>query len=244
MSLLSDFENRIASAVEGLFASAFRSPAQPAEIAKALGKQMDKGRTVGVSKVYAPNLYTVVLSPEDDEQFGSFLETLAAELATYLIAYAGEQHYEIPARPIVRFVVDPELRLGRFEVYSELVSADELYEPAEEVQARFVAAPAPDTSRTQMFATITITGLAHDVVLKGDRMLIGRLAESDIFLDDANVSRTHAALVSEGAGWVIEDLNSTNGTFINGQRVDRARLRDGDVIQVGANALVFHEPRR
>jgi len=244
MSLLSDFEDRIAGAVEGLFASAFRSPAQPAEIAKALGRQMDKGRTVGVSKVYAPNLYTVVLSPDDEERFGGFLDTLAAELATYLIAYAGEQHYDIPTRPIVRFVVDPVLRLGRFEAYSELVSADELYEPAEEAQTRFVAAPAPHTPGIQMFATVTVPGLAHDIVLKGDRMLIGRLAESDIFVDDANVSRTHAALISEGTGWAVEDINSTNGTFVNGERVDRAQLRDGDVIQVGASELVFHEPRR
>ncbi len=127
MSILSDFEDRIASAVEGLFAGAFRSPVQPAEVAKSLGRQMDKGRAVGVEKVYVPNLFTVALSPEDDERFGGFLDTLAGELSTYLVAYAREHGYAIPGAPIVRFVVDPRLRLGRFDAFAELASAEELH---------------------------------------------------------------------------------------------------------------------
>ncbi len=244
MSILSDFEDRIANAVEGFFASAFRSPVQPAEIAKELGRRMDKGRTIGIDKVYGPNLYTVVLSPDDDERFGGFLSTLAGELSTYLSAYANERQYDLTSKPIVRFVVDPELRLGRFETYAELVSTDDIHEPAEEAQARFVAAPYERAPATRTFATVSISGNAHDVVLTGERMIVGRLAECDITLEDSNVSRQHLAFEPEGAGWAVEDLDSTNGTLVNGTPIGRMRLQHGDVIQVGATELVFHDPRR
>lgn len=245
MSVLSDFEDRIASAVEGLFAGAFRSPVQPVEVAKALGRQMDKGRKVGVDKVYVPSLFTVTLSPEDDERFGGFLDTLAGELSTYLIAYAREHDYAIPGKPIVRFVVDPRLRLGRFGVSSESALAEEIHVP------RLTAPREPATSGSRahpadphVFATVTVGDMLHDVVLKGDRVVIGRLASCDICLDDANVSREHAAFELEGTGWALVDLESTNGTLVNGKRIVRARLHDGDIIQTGATRLVFHEPRR
>jgi pSer/pThr/pTyr-binding forkhead associated (FHA) protein len=46
------------------------------------------------------------------------------------------------------------------------------------------------------------------------------------------------------AGWAIQDLDSTNGTLVNGEPVTRGRLSDGDVIEIGVTRLVFHEPRR
>jgi pSer/pThr/pTyr-binding forkhead associated (FHA) protein len=92
-------------------------------------------------------------------------------------------------------------------------------------------------------STVTVTGIDHDVALSGDRVVMGRLTECDIHLQDANVSREHAAFVAEGAGWVIEDLGSTNGTVLNGKSVSFQRLADGDVIQVGVSELIYHEPR-
>lgn len=261
MSILSDFEDRIGSAIEGLFAGAFRSPVQPAEIAKALARAMDKGRKVGVEKVYVPNLYTVVISAEDDNNLGGFTDTLAAELTTYLLAYAREHEYAIPGRAVVRFVVDPRLRLGRFDAYGELVADDDLEEPAEEAQQRFVAEPVPERaaapvapvaleppshpdSEIHALSTVTVGDTMHDIALKGERVQIGRLTDCDICVEDANVSRAHAAFVREGDGWAIEDLDSTNGTFLNGERVTHARLRDGDSVGVGASRLIYHEPRR
>ena len=81
------------------------------------------------------------------------------------------------------------------------------------------------------------------MALSGDRIVVGRLTECDIRLQDANVSREHAALVADGSGWAIEDLGSTNGTMLNGERVSYQRLVDGDVIQVGVSELIYHEPR-
>lgn len=287
MSILSDFEDRVGRAVEGAFAGVFRSPVQPAELAKALGREMDRGRKVGVGKVYAPTVYTVLLSRADDDNLGGFAETLAGELATYLVGHARERGYDLTMRPIVRFMTEPGLRLGKFEVYGELLSPDEAesemaayadefrgveapiphvegddsffvpddsrhvppVSPVAAVVAAsgFAAAPnAPEPGGPQSFSvvpTVTISGIAHDVVLRGDRMEVGRLAECDIHIPDANISRHHAAFIAEGGGWAIEDLGSTNGTLVNGSRVHHVRLRDGDTLTIGVTELVYHEPR-
>jgi hypothetical protein len=253
MSILSDFEDRIASAVEGLFAGAFRSPVQPAEIAKALGKAMDDRRAVGVGKVYVPHAYTVALSRQDDDSLGSFRATLAGELATFLVGHAAERGYTLSARPAITFVVHDELRLGRFRVAA--TSASEGPPDVEELAAVPTAAPPappmkpatqpppPVDTPVHGIATVTVSGVEHDVALGGERVCVGRLASCDIRLADANVSREHAAFVREGAGWAIEDLESTNGTYLNGERVSFERLRNGDVVSVGASELVYHEPR-
>ena len=72
MGILSDFEDRIAAGIEGLFAGAFRSPVQPVELARALARAADDGRALGVGTVYAPTAYVVALSPEDADKLGAF----------------------------------------------------------------------------------------------------------------------------------------------------------------------------
>lgn len=63
---------------------------------------------------------------------------------------------------------------------------------------------------------------------------VGRSRENEVTLDDAVVSAQHARLTWNGRGWVVEDLNSTNGTFVNGQPVERpVPVRQGDVIEFG-----------
>ena len=74
---------------------------------------------------------------------------------------------------------------------------------------------------------------------KLDRTLIGRSPECDIFLDDVTVSRKHAVLVRENGDFTIEDQGSLNGTFVNRARIESAKLRDGDELQIGKYRLVF-----
>jgi len=283
VSILSEFEDRVSRAVEGMFAGVFRSPVQPAELARSLGKEMDRGRALSVGKVFAPNLYTVLLSPDDDAQLGRFASTLAGELATYLTGVARERGYTIEGKPHVRFLVDKELRLGRFEAFAELLSGDELAEElAEEpwgdevwtgpdapheaphfvptphaapdagqpVPAADVPVPAtsprPDVSgepSVHAMSTVTISGTDHDVALRGERMVVGRLADCDICLEDKSASRQHAAFVAEGTGWAIEDMGSTNGTSLNGHKIAHERLRDGDRIRIGLTEIIYNEPR-
>ncbi len=234
MGILSDFEDRIASGIEGLFAGAFRSPVQPVEIARALTRAADDGRVLGVARVYGPTSYLVALSPEDDRALGNFKPVLAGELATYLVDHARERGYLLSARPQVSFVVHDDLRLGVFRVSAELAD-DAPSEPAVVLPDE----PAPASG----LATVTVGDATHDVALRGDEMIVGRLAECPIQLNDANVSRRHAAFIRLDDGWAISDLGSTNGTRLNGQLVERARLADGDVVEIGLTRLVYHAPK-
>jgi len=268
VSILSDFEDRVGRAIEGVFAGVFRAPVQPAELARAAAKEMDRRRRLGVGKVYAPTLYSILLSPADGDQLGGFSKTLAGELETYLAGYAAERDYDLACRPRVRFLVDEELKLGRFEVIGELLSAEDVAaEMGDEDDAPApgpapsplpvsasapetptfaptgVIQPLPERAPELALATVTVPGIGHDIVLTGDRMVVGRLADCAIRLEDANVSREHAAFVRDGAGWAIEDLGSTNGTLVNGEQVAQAHLSDGDVVSVGITELIYHEPR-
>ncbi len=67
----------------------------------------------------------------------------------------------------------------------------------------------------------------------------GRHPESDIFLDDVTVSRRHADFVREEGGFVVRDVGSLNGTYLNRERIDVARLAGGDEVQIGKYRLVF-----
>jgi hypothetical protein len=242
MSLLSDFEDRVAGIVEGLFAGTFRSPVQPVEIARTLARAMDDGRVLGVGKIYAPSVYTVALSTGDRERFGRFTTALAGELAIYLADHARASGYELTRRPRVAFDTHPDLKLGRFRVATELALGDEFgAQDAVGVEApSWKPSARADDEKTSDFPSVTVGDPGHDVALRGERVVVGRLAECGIRVSDANVSRMHAAFVHEGDGWFIEDLDSTNGTLLNGAPVSRARLAAGDVVQVGLTSLVFN----
>lgn len=85
--------------------------------------------------------------------------------------------------------------------------------------------------------------------LSGERVTIGRRSDSDIQLDDPTVSGLHAMLelrpdtYLEGAFVVtVVDMNSTNGLYVNDEKVAKRRLNAGDVIRIGQHELLFDEP--
>lgn len=73
--------------------------------------------------------------------------------------------------------------------------------------------------------------------LETDRIAIGRRSSSDIVLSHHQTSRQHAQIVREGEFWLLADLQSTHGTFVNGARIERHRLRSGDRIRLGREGL-------
>jgi pSer/pThr/pTyr-binding forkhead associated (FHA) protein len=91
-------------------------------------------------------------------------------------------------------------------------------------------------------ATVEIWGLdgVRRVDLAGGRLTVGKGDGNDVVLDDATVSRLHASLEDFAEGWCVNDLGSSNGTFVNGDRIwGPHRLRHGDEIRVGRSRLVF-----
>ncbi len=75
-------------------------------------------------------------------------------------------------------------------------------------------------------------------LLTTDSTTVGRHPDSDIFLDDVTVSRHHCRFIADGTTLMVEDSGSTNGTYVNGGRVDRAELHPGDEVLIGRFHLI------
>jgi len=86
-----------------------------------------------------------------------------------------------------------------------------------------------------------VTGQEHQ--LNNERIRIGRAVENEIVIVSKKISREHACIHRDGRRSLLEDLGSTNGTFLNGERVSgKINLRDGDQITVGDVTFTFHDP--
>ena len=126
--------------------------------------------------------------------------------------------------------------------------------PAAAPAARRCAAASPPTPASRAppssVAPATAPGITHVLVVDGPgtrhelstgRNVIGRGTEADIRLPDTGVSRKHVDVVLDGGTATVEDLGSTNGTLVNGRRVSRQALADGDVIRIGHSVLVYRQ---
>jgi adenylate cyclase len=88
---------------------------------------------------------------------------------------------------------------------------------------------------------VATTGERSLDLLRGRSFTVGRLAQSDLPLRDATVSRRHAELVTDGTAVTVRDLGSTNGTFVNGHRVSEAVAKEGDAVAFGKVAFELHD---
>jgi hypothetical protein len=251
MAVLRTIESKIEGLFEGVFGRAFRTHVQPIELARKLVKEMDDHRSVSVSKVYVPNEYTVYLSSDDRKQFAGYEEALVGELQDYLAEHARRERYELLDTPRVLVESDDDLAVGEFGIATRLVAAEGSTEPAppptlpvdQPAQTMIYKAPepvvpdAPAPEPQREVVTLTVAGRKHEITKTS--VVLGRSREADVRVEDVNVSRRHAELRQEGAGYWIVDLGSTNGLEINGKRIDRARVSDGDRITLGSTEVVF-----
>jgi hypothetical protein len=251
MAVLRTIESKIEGLFEGVFGRAFRSHVQPIELARKLVKEMDDHRSVSVSRVYVPNEFTVYLSPDDRKQFEGYEEALVGELQEYLAEHARREKYALLDAPKVLIEVDDDLAVGEFGIATRLVAAEGSAEPSlppslpvdEPAHTMIYKTPIPvvpdepPQEPQREVITLTVGGRKHEVTKAS--VVLGRSREADVRVADVNVSRRHAELRQEGAGYWIVDLESTNGLEVNGKRVDRARVRDGDRITLGSTEVVF-----
>ncbi len=251
MSVLRSIESKIEGLFEGVFGRAFRTHVQPVELARKLAKEMDEHRSVSVSRVYVPNEYTVYLSPGDRAQFASYEGSLVGELQEYLAEHARREAYALLTPPRVVMATDDDLAIGEFGIAASVVQP-----PAALAPVLPVMSP-PETSATMIYkareplatepaepppverevVTLAFEGREYPVVSR--IVVIGRSRECDVRLADTNVSRRHAELRQDSATYWLIDLGSTNGTDLNGRRVEREKLSDGDVITIGSTELIF-----
>jgi len=141
VSVISNFERRVEGAVDGAAAAMFASPIEPAQIAKKAEKQMKREKLVGSGRQYAPTLYNVLVNERDDKRLFGFYPTLSSEIENYLYAKGTEAGMEFDSRPLVRFIPDPGLKKGRFDVIAEVVAAPIIKKLRNEEQEYYGLAP-------------------------------------------------------------------------------------------------------
>jgi hypothetical protein len=210
-------EHRLERIVEGVFRRS-RNSIRPIELGRRLIREMDDHRSVDVrGQRIVPNEFIVYLSPDDHAGFADIETALRTELVEACREYAREEGYHFMGPVSVELRIDNELRPGRFGIVSGLKQADPGSRPGT------IVMPSGDR--------IGLDGPSHT---------IGRLADCTVVVSDTNTSRHHARISRSGSGFVIADLNSTNGTFVNGERLTADhRLADGDIITVGSVSLRF-----
>lgn len=222
MGLLDKFEQRINKTVNGAFAKAFKSEVQPVELASAIQHEMDdRAAIVSRGRTVVPNAFTVALAPDDFDRLTVYAEPLQAELAGLARDYAEQQQYSFLGPVTVHLELDPELTTGINRVMSEAKTP----------------VSAKNTSATSDFEPRLVAAGGEYPLGRGTTR-IGRGADADIRIDDSGVSRHHVDIVV-GRTTTIRDLGSTNGTYVDGQRITELPLRDGATIRVGSTTLTY-----
>jgi general secretion pathway protein A len=124
-----------------------------------------------------------------------------------------------------------------------------------QVPAKAVAEPIPEASVepeaepgeiAPVVGRILLASAGKTVLereLKPGRLVIGRTPDNDLQIDSKFVSRHHCQIVTQLDSCVIEDLNSTNGIFVQSKRVRQYNLNDGDVVQIGQHEIMYMDER-
>ena len=245
-------ERQLEKAVESTFGRAFKASVQPVELAHKLAKEMGDNKWVSVSRVYVPNVYEVYLSPDDYQQFAAFQDALSREMSAYLTAHAQREGWTLVGPPAIELYSDADLRLGEFGIATRTEAPSAPVRPVPQQMPPgtpqgfaptvvLPATPPPVVPGPAPGATYCgALRVGPDVFTIADGgAIIGRSRRADIVLSDPNVSRQHAEVRREGDSYVVLDLDSTNGVFVNGRPAKRATLQEGDVIELGATRLRF-----
>jgi FHA domain-containing protein len=214
---LKGFERRLERAIEGTFARAFKSGLRPVEVGRRLVREMDDNRSVDVrGRTVVPNSFAVQLSPDDHAQFAEIADTMARELAEAAREHARDEGYSFLGPVGVTIEESASLRAGAFAIDARLKEG-----------------------KGGAGAGSLILPTGERIPLAEGTITIGRKPESTIVLGDPNASRAHAEIRPHGAGFVMVDLGSTNGSRINGVRVSHQELVDGDELTFGNTRIRF-----
>lgn len=218
MSFFARIEVACASFIERAFAATFPSKIEPAQIARKLVATMQANTIVETGRRTAPNDYTIRINPEDFARLLTFTAYLEPQWEKLLTEMAEPADVHFPHPPYVRLAADPAIVLGAVEI-DHAVSRER-----------------PDAAG--MLHLRVVRGVSPFAAYELRRPLsLGRGEENDIVVADPRVSRRHARILLDAGVPAIEDLDSSNGTFVNGAEIERQILAPGDVIVVGETEL-------
>ena len=215
---LQSFEHGLERMVEGVFSRGSRSSIRPVELGRRILRDMDDHRSIDVKgRRIVPNVFAIRLSARDHAAFADIDEALISELCETAREYARAEGYHFMGPVHVELIVDNGLKPGRFSVASKMKEAG-----------------------GGAGAGSLVLPSGERIPLGQQAVTIGRLPDCTIPVNDANVSRRHAEVRAAGQGFVLVDLGSTNGSKVNGARIDVQQvLADGDIVSVGTTHLRF-----
>ena len=199
------------------------------KLAAALDTQLNSGQKGGTS---VPDVFTVIVHPTTAEKLRDY--RLIETLIRSLLVVGEEAGYRFSNRPTITISPDESLSINDARVLTShsLSSITDTLSP-------------PGTTQ-ELIPPIRMTGNAFLIVdgVKVFSLLqpvinIGRRMDNQLVIDDPRISRNHAQLRIINGRYVVFDLNSTGGTFVNGQRTSQSVIYPGDVISLAGVALVF-----
>jgi len=234
VGVFDNIERRLEGVVSNGFARAFKGEVQPVEIAARLQRELDaEARLLSRERKLVPNDFTVGLSQHDYDKLYPYTRSINAEIMPQLREYAATSGYVFNGPLTIDYVLDAALPTGRFTVASAAVAA---------VEAPGAFGLGPEHKSL----VLEVNGVRHPLVPPG--FTIGRGVDADIRINDPGISRQHARVVVSGPPdaleITIEDLGSTNGIIVNGQRVRFAQLGEGTRLEMGNTRLLVRTPVR
>ena len=247
MERLEAFASRF---IEGWSARLFGAKLQPVQIAKRVIRAMEAHQTISLSKTFVPNSYVVSLSPSDFAGFEQYRRSLEQDLSEAVLGAARDRNYTLLAFPTVEIERDEDLPPGDMRVSCALVDAS-----GDEVSPDAKALGAVESGHTMVLdrdkalrerprgpkASLAVRegDDRREIRLGPEPLTIGRDPENILVLDDRRVSRKHAEIRLRLGRYMLYDLQSTNGTHVNGRRVAESVLTDGDRVAIGGVELFF-----
>lgn len=229
---LAKIEARLQALVEGAAERLFTPNHQPANLAQRLVGAMHSSLQPGPDGiVIAPNLYTLKVHPSQ-VQFLAENKVLLESLNQTLNEAGAQAGITFPAPPVVRVAGTSKVHPGDVQVLAQnsLANLPETSDMIVETLSR------PETIPPNAFLIVDGTQI---VPLSQSVINIGRRSDNHIVIDDPRVSRVHAQMRAMKGRYVIFDLDSRGGTFLNGEQIHHSPLEPGDVVSLSGVPLVY-----
>lgn len=268
MGALAAVERFLERLFEGQSARIFHTRLRSVQVQRRLERAMESNRLRDGRRTIVPHAFVVRLATTDAEALRLAEPRLAATLADAALGFARAHGYALLDRPRVTLREDAAVEPGQVVVeVSPVAEAAASPGVAAGVAASPGAAPRTDTTVTPAAVAAEPTavfvvpgadgpratireigpnGTGRAIELDGRPLTIGRAPDNGLVLGDSRASRHHARIDSRRGSLVLTDLGSTNGSWVNGRRVESIALGQGDRLRIGATELVVEsvEPIR
>lgn len=237
---LQSLEDGLGRIVDGVFNRAFKNSVRPIEIGRRLIREIDVHRTVNSrGERIVPNHFRVSLSSADYEVIRPYIDPLTVELVHAAEQYCRDEGYALQSGVSVEIIEDTQIARRRIDIVADFTTHVPTPDPRRDLPVtpptlvqEAIAQPAPAG------IVVLVISDGREVSLGDSPVVIGRLAECEISIEDPNISRRHATVTLLDGTYRITDLGSTNGTKVNGSRISsQFELSHGDEITVGLFSL-------